>query len=72
MAKQTFIKLDSKEVKNKPFTIQHAERLLNYQVKHKLNDWEISPNQPCEFKNGVITSTGKGSNKGTKGRTGAK
>lgn len=60
MAQQTMVKLDSKASKPRSFTIQHAERLLNYQVKHKLNDWAIAPNQPFEFKNGVISATGKG------------
>jgi hypothetical protein len=64
MAETTKIKLShKKEVRE--FDVTHAERLLQLQAKNKLSDWAIAPDQPFEFKNGVISPTGKGKDKDT-------
>lgn len=63
----TTVKLDSKQaqIEGKEFAITHAEAVLNLQAKNKFNtsDWQLSPNQAFEYKDGSITSTGKGKDK---------
>ncbi len=41
------------------FDIDHAEKLFKYQQKKGFSDWEIASNQKFEFKDGVISPTGK-------------
>jgi hypothetical protein len=58
----TIIYLDCKAlgVSERPFSVTHAEALLNYQKQKGFTDWSLSPNQDYTFKDGaiVITSTG--------------
>jgi hypothetical protein len=64
MAESTTVNLTSKSLKEtRPFTVKHAEDLLEYQEKHKgTSDWEVDDHN-FELKDGAITPTGKGSNK---------
>ena len=46
--------LDSKTVKGRPFTHEHAEEILNYQEKYGFKDWSLSKKQGMVFKDGKI------------------
>ncbi len=64
MAETTKIKLSHKN-DMREFTVTQAEEMLKMQEKNNYNDWAIAPDEPFEFKNGVISPTGKGKNTDT-------
>ncbi len=71
----TKVKLTGKGAGEREFSVKEAESLLKYQEKKNLTAWELSPNQPFEYKDGVISPTGKGSAKDSgaqPGTTGSK
>lgn len=61
----TIVYMDCKSlgIKGKVFNIDHAQALLQYQVKKKFTDWELTPKKGYQFKDGIITRTNKGADK---------
>jgi hypothetical protein len=68
----TIIYLDCKDlgVSEQPFSLAHAEALLQYQDKRGISHWAISPDKGYIYKDGVISATGTGKDKKPRERGG--
>ena len=58
-------------VSEQPFSITHAEALLQYQISKGYSDWQLSPGKGYTFNDGVISITSKGKATPTTAKAGA-
>lgn len=61
----TKVKLKSDELGEQSFDIEHAQRILNFQVKKKIGSWVLSDDK-FELKDGIITLRNKADSKKAK------
>jgi hypothetical protein len=63
MTTKVYLDCKSLGITGKVFNIDHAQALLQYQVRKKFTDWELTPKKGYQFKDGIITRTNKGADK---------
>ena len=61
----TKVKLKSDDLGEQSFDIEHAQRVLNLQVKKKIGSWVLSDDK-FELKDGIITLRNKADSKKAK------
>lgn len=63
MTTQVLLDCKGQGIERKPFGIEHAQALLQYQKEKGFTDWDLSPKQGYILKDGTITRSNKGANK---------
>lgn len=53
---------------NREHTIEHAQRIMDYQKAKGFSDWSIAEDQPYELKDGTISPRDKDENHGASGK----
>lgn len=61
---------DVLDVKNKPFKISHAQKILDMEKKMNVENWKLT-DKNFMLNNGTIERSNSGAGKGTKGQTAA-